>query len=631
MKKILLSATLLSFTAALNAQIHFSENFDGVTAPALGPQFTSVDNDGDGNDWRTADVTSNINTTGNSVISNSWTSTSGPLTPDNLLTSVAIDLTGASGTLALNWIAGNVESSNNWWEENYDVIITNSNTTAAILAATPVFSEVLPSGGAMLSRSVDVSAFAGQTIYVTFRHHNCTDENFLILDDIVLRNVVPDDAAISSLSLARYSAVSTNNQLDIEVQNNGSNAITSLTIDWNDGTAHSQTITTNIAAGAVATVSHPDMVTYATAVEKNINVTITQVNGGVDSNPTDNSASVLHNTVSQIATKKVVFEEGTGTWCGWCPRGEVAMNYMYNTYPNQFIGIAVHNGDPMALTEYDSGASFSGYPSSNIDRDLLDASVTQSGWEAIFNARKDMIVPAAISVVSSGTGSNVILDVTATFYTPFASANYTLGVIIVEDGVTGTGSGYNQVNYYSGGSNGVMGGYENLPDPVPAADMVYNHVGRALLGGYTGQAGSVPTTITDGQAVPYQFTYTVPATSVRANMHAVAVLIDQANGQIVSAEKVALSEAGVNELNAENVVVYPNPATSVLNVSFDANASDYSISVIDLQGRTVASTNVSNVSGQQVVSIPVANLAKGSYLVRVSSNGASTVQNVVIK
>ncbi len=630
MKKILLSATLLSFTAALNAQIHFSENFDGVATPALGANFNSVDNDGDGNDWRTADVTSNINSVGNSAISNSWVS-AGPLTPDNLLTSVAIDLTAATGSLSLSWSAGNVESTSNWWEENYDVIVTTSNVTADILAATPLFSEVLPSGGAMLSRSVDVSSFAGQTVYVTFRHHNCTDENYLIIDDVLLKNVLPNDIGINSLSLARYSAVSTNNQLGIDVRNNGSNTITSVDVDWNDGTAHSQTISVNIAPGATTTINHPDMVNYATAVEKNINVTITQVNGGPDSDPTDNTASTLHNTVSQIATNKVVFEEGTGTWCGWCPRGAVAMDYMYATYPNQFIGIAVHNGDPMTLAEYDNGAGFTGFPSSNIDRELLGASVIQSAWETTFNARKDDIIPAAISIATSGTGDNVVVDVTSTFYTPFANANYRLAVIIVEKGVTGTTSSYDQVNFYAGGSNGVMGGYESLPNPVPAAQMVYDHVGRALLGGYDGQANSVPTTITDGQVVTQQFTYTVPTTSTRWKMTAVAVLIDQTNGQIVSAEEVGIGEAGINELNAENVVVYPNPATNVLNVSFDANSSDYTIAVIDLQGRTVASANVSNVSGQQVVAIPVANLAKGSYLVRVSSNGSSTVQNVVIK
>jgi len=622
MKKILLPVSALMISLGLSAQTYFSEDFSA----GLGG-WTLTDADNDGNDWAIFTNQAPNDAYGDCMTSASWSTN--PLTPDNWAVSSAIVIPAAAPNASLTWKVYAQDQA--WVAENYTVYVATASDIATLGASGTTFNEVLTTSNGYMNRSLDLSAFIGQTIYVAFRHHNSTDQFRMNIDEVYVKSLLPDNVKINSLSLERYAAVSTNNQLGIEVVNEGSTTITSLDIDWNDGTAHSQTVTVNIPVGGTAMVNHPDMVTYATAVEKNINVTISQVNGGADSDPSDNNASTLFNTVSQIATKKVVFEEGTGTWCGWCPRGAVAMDYMQATYPDQFIGIAVHNGDPMTVTEYDNGASFSGFPGANVDRALLGESVSQAGFESIYNARKDMVVPAGIAIVSSGTGANVVLDVTATFYTTFAAANYRLGVIMVEDGVTGTGSGYNQTNYYAGGSNGVMGGYEALADPVPAADMVYDHVGRALLGGYSGQASSVPAVIADGQAVAQQFTYTVPATSERWRMHAVAVLIDQTNGQIVTAEEVAIGEAGINELNAENVVVYPNPATNVLNVSFDANSSEYSIAVIDLQGRTVASANVNNVSGQQTVSIPVANLAKGSYLVRVSSNGASTVQNVVIK
>ena len=623
MKKILLPVSALMISMGLSAQTYYSEDFSS----GLGA-WTLTDSDGDGNNWMMFKNQA-PNAALDSCITSASYAGSAILTPDNWIVSPAISVPGAASNAFLTWKV--YAQDQDWVAENYTVYVATASDIATLGASTTNFTEVLTTSAAYMNRSLDVSAFTGQTIYVAFRHHNSTDFFRMNIDDVEVKSLAPNNVKLNSLSLLRYSAVSTNNQLGIEVINEGSTAITSLDIDWNDGAAHSQTITVSIAPGATVMVNHPDMVTYATAVEKNINVTITQVNGGADSDPSNNTASALHNTVSQLATKKVVIEEGTGTWCGWCPRGAVAMDHMSTTYPDQFIGVAVHNGDPMTVAEYDAGAAFSGFPGANVDREILGGTVGVSNFEGYYNDRKDMIVPAAIAVASSGTGANVVLDVTATFYTPFAAANYRLGVIIVENGVTGTASGYNQTNYYAGGGNGAMGGFESLADPVPAADMVYNHVGRAVLGGYGGQAGSVPAVITDGQAVVQQFTYTVPATSERWRMHAVAVLIDQTNGQIVTAEEVAIGEVGINELNVENVVVFPNPATNVLNVSFDANSSEYSIAVIDLQGRTVASANVNNVSGQQTVSIPVANLAKGSYLVRVSSNGASTVQNVVIK
>lgn len=453
----------------------------------------------------------------------------------------------------------------------------------------------------------------------------------LAIDDVEVDALPALEASLNSVSLARYAATSTNSTLSINVSNMGVNTITSLQVNWNDGTDHIQTIATNIASGATMNVNHPTPVNYASATESNITVTILQVNGGADSDPSNNAGSALHNTVSQIAQKNVVFEEGTGTWCGWCPRGAVAMEYMYNTYPNQFIGIAVHNGDPMTVTAYDNAANFSGYPGSNIDRALLDESVSQTGWSNTFNARKDLIIPAAVSITPSGSGANVVMDVAATFYTPFAAANYRLAVVMVEDGVTGTTSAYNQANYYAGGGNGAMGGYESLPNPVPAAQMVYDHVGRALLGGYNGQAGSVPTTITDGQVVNYTFNYTVPASENRDNMKAVAMLIDQSNGEIVSAAEVSVEELGLAELSSLNLNVYPNPASETLNITFNAEQKDYLVKVIDLQGRVVMAGDYSNLSGKQLIAVPVANLAKGSYLVSVSTNEGTKTMNVVVE
>src|SRR5699024_9086047 len=109
--------------------------------------------------------------------------------------------------------------------------------------------------------------------------------------------------------------------------------------------------------------------------EHNITVSVSNINGqGADADSSNDMGDALTYVVSQDVTKMVVFEEGTGTWCGYCPRGIVAMEYMYdnsNQFPN-FIGIAVHNQDPMMVAEYDNGANFPGFPNSNVDRGLTE-------------------------------------------------------------------------------------------------------------------------------------------------------------------------------------------------------------------------------------------------------------------
>ncbi len=452
----------------------------------------------------------------------------------------------------------------------------------------------------------------------------------LAIDNVVVKEPFQNDAQLTAVTLDRFALINSNTVLSAEVTNVGGNAITSLEIDWNDGTSHVQTVTVNIAPGASASVPHPDNVTYATAIESNINVTVSAVNGAADGDASNNSGAAMHNTLSQQTDKAVVIEEGTGTWCGWCPRGEVAMDYMTTTYPNDFIGIAVHNGDPMTVTEYDNGAGISGFPGCNVDRVLLGESVSQSAFESYYNDRVNMGVPANIEATVSGSGANVTIDASASFYTPMSGADYRLAVVITENGVTGTTSGYNQANYYSGGGSGPMGGYENLTDPVPAADMVYDHVGVALLGGYDGQAGSVPATITDGTVANYQFTYTVPATSNKANMHAIVLLLDNNTGAIINGKEFALSGASIADVDAINMNVYPNPATENVTVAFEA-AGDYTITITDMAGRVVSTNAYSNLSGAQNIAIPVADLMSGNYIVSVAAEGASYNQVLVIK
>lgn len=508
-------------------------------------------------------------------------------------------------------------------------ISTNGGTTWTVLRN-------LTAAADWRTESIDLSSYAGNSdVKISFLYNDGTGWLFgMGVDNVSVFIPQPDDAKLASVSLNRYSLINANNTLSLSVNNNGSNAITSLEVSWNDGTAHTATIPVNIAAGASANVNHTNPVHYPTANTHDIDVTITQVNGNVDPNPNDNTGSTVITTLSQSPVKKVIIEEGTGTWCQWCPRGAVAMDYMEATYPDRFIGIAVHNGDPMTVSAYDNGADFGGYPSANVDRSMLDVGVSQASFVSYYNERKDLVVPAAVAGTAAASGSAITVDVNATFYSNFPAANYRLGVIVVEDGVTGTGSGYNQVNAYAGGGNGAMGGYENLPNPVPAAQMVYNHVGRALLGGYSGQAGSVPTSITDGQVVNYSFTYNVPATSNINNMHGVAVLIDNATGEIINANKINFSNnggLGVKDVEAIDMTVFPNPASDKLTVGFEAKGGSYMVEITDLQGRIVVSESFTNLSGSQAIELNTTNLKTGNYLISVAQEGASFTKMISIK
>ena len=89
--------------------------------------------------------------------------------------------------------------------------------------------------------------------------------------------------------------------------------------------------------------------------------------------------------------------------------------------------------------------------------------------------------------------------------------------------------------------------------------------------------------------------------------------------------------AGLEELAIEGFNVYPNPASSIVNVAFQASNADYTVSLLDIQGRVLSSTSYSNLSDAQVIEVPVSGLSAGNYFVKVVSNDAMSIQKVAIR
>lgn len=150
---------------------------------------------------------------------------------------------------------------------------------------------------------------------------------------------------------------------------------------------------------------------------------------------------------------------------------------------------------------------------------------------------------------------------------------------------------------------------------APTADDCYtltvnDSYGDGMDAGY----GSGSYTVTDGSA-------NVLVTG--------GVFTDVATGKFKSGS--GGSTGGINELTNESFKVFPNPASDKLTVSFDAENADYTIAVLDLTGRTVVSNNYSNLAGSQEISVPVSDLSTGNYIVKISTNGVSFNQKVVIK
>lgn len=236
--------------------------------------------------------------------------------------------------------------------------------------------------------------------------------------------------------------------------------------------------------------------------------------------------------------KVVLIEEGTGTWCSWCPRGFHYGHELMVDHPGEVILIAVHSGDDMEMEDatYSSSLAIASYPSGHVDRSIMGSDPTE--WNSDFDTQSALTPPANIAVTTSYNAETGALGITvsAEFFET-VTGDYRLGAIVVEDGITGPAPAYDQSNSYSGGGAGPLGGWELLPNPVPASEMVYDHVARQLVSNFNGDPGSLPGTPTSGSTYDYEWSSTIPEFMNADYTYVVGVLIDASTGEVLNAGK----------------------------------------------------------------------------------------------
>ncbi len=80
---------------------------------------------------------------------------------------------------------------------------------------------------------------------------------------------------------------------------------------------------------------------------------------------------------------------------------------------------------------------------------------------------------------------------------------------------------------------------------------------------------------------------------------------------------IAISKVGVNELDASQVQIFPNPAHDHITVQLDSDAKDVKYTLIDASGKVVTSGASEN---NGTINIPVHNYSEGMYVLQVTLN-----------
>lgn len=415
--------------------------------------------------------------------------------------------------------------------------------------------------------------------------------------------------------------------VDVVMQfaNIGGNKVTGITanaaVDNEKG--ESKDIAVNIAAGIMGEISLKAEVPAKEGIY-DISGTATKVNG---SEVEAMEVSDYVKSVDKGFKRRVVVEEWTGTWCGYCPRGIWGMDYMKEKYPDDFIGIAVHYGDAMEEASYINSLMATGYvsgfPGSLVDRmapvnpgpsEFISAVNTFGGDKGFGDIK--------ITEVNYVDEKETLLDVKCSAkisYNPadvnavLGDSKYRVAFVINENKVSGT-----QNNYYAGGGYGNCGGWESKGQSVK---WNFDDVARSI-DTFEGVAGLLPDVMEKDKEYEFAYQLNLPkSVKVGSNIDIVALLINGTTGFIENAVKVA----------------GPQRAASIDNIAVDG-ASAVRVTggngMIDIAGECVAAeiygingVCVASVAGSQ--SVPV---ASGLYIVRtVTADGNVSTVKVAVR
>ncbi len=242
-----------------------NEGFEG-TAPPTG--WTVIDADGDTYNWSYTSGFA-VHSGTKSISSASYINGVGALTPNNYLVTPQLTIP-SSGTYQLKYWVNAQDAA--YPGEHYKVALSTSGNAAANFTVT-LFEETMTAKtpGAWYERTVDMTAYAGQTVYLAWVHYNCTDMFWLNLDDVTLMPLPTSPIAALNMNAANFNMVNVGQSATVtgfQLQNMGIGTLTASNV-----TSSNPEFTTSIVTGDVAVVPGTP---YA------FSVTYTPTNVGVD-------------------------------------------------------------------------------------------------------------------------------------------------------------------------------------------------------------------------------------------------------------------------------------------------------------------------------------------------------------
>lgn len=471
--------------------------------------------------------------------------------------------------------------------------------------------------GKSSDRSVVLAGKSSEAAGFFFQYDYKGERNFESLSSIVgmsssiqigldVSDCEANDATVSA-NPELTTLVNTKQKYPFYITNNSAKPITQLTysisVDGENGAEKSLDLSSPIES--METASLPFTTAFEDEGVHSVELKVSKVNGNDNINKQSSAAySII--ALEKSADRVSVVEEQTGTWCPWCPRGHVALDLLNKQLGDKVVTLAGHftlgasSVDPMNIYQLDENSTQAealadygfvamqlssmlgggGFPGAMFDRmvaaDPYVGANTTKGKNGTYEYGATDLVnllkegnpsEADFSMTASWAddkNTDIKVDLTTTFnYNRFGSFPYGVAFVLSENGMTGKGATWKQLNAYSklAGVNGASD--FNNPDMAAwfkAGSYVSTTYDNVVVQAWNpfGNAAIVDKSVTDivkGEAIPFSTTLKVNSDLIQNynNLTLSALLINLNSLAVVNAAKVVLGNcaAGIEDVNSE--------------------------------------------------------------------------------
>ncbi len=483
---------------------------------------------------------------------------------------------------------------------------------------------------------VDLAEYGGKYIYIAFWNNN-EDQSAIFVDSIVVKRNLKfliglqnEESVVNKENVVIKGRVTAND--DVEVFN--SLLVELYDEDGNKVDEFSQN-DLNLAKGQYVNFEFANPLPLKAGVINNFVVKVK-----LDDYTSETKGSVKN--LMFATTKRVVIEEKTGTTCGYCPRGILAMENLENLYRDLVIPVVIHTyeGDKFntGQDDYSNYLGLLAAPSAMVQRSGIvsdpigyDYFTFEATFSNGYNLWADYVAQELQTPADANISASVTIDeenekysvpVTVTPAMHQKNLNLNLFLVILEDGLIGA-----QTNYVGAetdpifGDWGAGGRYSEANNP----GIVYNDVVRSTMSSFEGFSGYLPQTMTantDYEAVlgPYD----LPSTVNNLNKaKAVVMLIDANDGSLINAAvtKFPGYETGINGVRSDE----PQHAIGFV----DGNLMVVGEGPAAVQVYSTSGMLLGAASGNGSFNVPTSQY-NGTVIVKVTSAGKTIVKKFLV-